>query len=153
MAIKVQESASGNAAQTGAMKTPPAKLKPTFPALKEKDTGGAYGQNHWTGGSSTPMDQVPLSPAAANLKASVDDDGILDRIIGRDKPSKGAIADIDLMSPQTRDVSSQSYPISSGMVRQQADYSTIGKSGLPNKQSGADDDGGTRRNAALKRTS
>lgn len=134
MAIKVKTAAAGNAPATGAMKTPPAKVVPTFPVLREKDSGGAYGQNHYTGPSSVPVSAVPQSPAGQNLTASVDDDGVLDHLIRADKPSKGPIDDLDLKSPQTRPVSQeQLIPISHGMRRQQQDYSSIGRPSLPAK--------------------
>lgn len=134
MAIKIQQAARGNAPATGMQKTPPAKVVTPFPALREKDTGGAYGQNHYTGPSSVPMTAVSQSPAAQNLAASVDDDGVLDHLIRGDKPTKNAIDDLDLKSPQTRVVSQeQLIPIAHGMKRQQQDYSSIGMSGVPAK--------------------
>lgn len=132
MAIKVKTAAAGNAPATGMGKTPPAKIVPTFPVLREKDSGGAYGQNHYTGPSSAPVSGVPQSPAGQNLTASVDDDGVLDRLIHADKPTKGDIANLDLQSPQTREVSQeQLIPLAHGMKRQQQDYSTIGKPSFP----------------------
>lgn len=153
MAIKVKTAAVGNAPATGAMKTPaPTRQAPPDAVMEVRHPSAqSYGENGPKNNQSrTNPGEVMESDLARNLRQSVDDDGVLDRIIRGDKPSKGNIADLDLQSPQTRDVSSESYPVAHGMVRQQQDYSSIGRTGLPNKQSESPkDDSAERRTARL----
>ncbi len=118
MAIQVKKAAVGDAPATGMMKTPP----PVRPAPPDDITDvrnphnlrSGLGMNGYRGASSLPPGQTRLSPLAENLKASSEDEGLLDRIAQRGT-GKNVIADVDLQSPQTRDVSKEPYPSAHGM--------------------------------------
>ena len=109
MAIIVKRAAVGDAPATGMPKSPPTKVIPAAPKLREKDTGGEYGMNHFTGASSAPLNAIPQSPMAKNLAASSDDgEDLLSTI-----QSKGTAA----LGPdwQTRQVDPKGYPVAHGM--------------------------------------
>jgi hypothetical protein len=79
----------------------------------------------------------------------VDDDGLLDRIAQRGV-GKGVIADVDLQSPQTRDVSKEQYPSVHGQTRRTADAGSPG--GTVPSACGAPVTGDARYDAGVKRT-
>ena len=115
---KVKGAAPGDAPNTGAPGPTPAPVRPVAPDVishPRAPIGAGYGQS---GGSENPSSINPgtklESAMAANLRASVDDDGLLDRI-QRLGSGRGVIADVDLQSPQTRDVSKDPYPLAHGM--------------------------------------
>jgi hypothetical protein len=134
MAINVKKAVAGNAPATGTPKQPRGRTFVAGPDIISKERGNiggaAYGENHWTGGSSSTMDKVPQSPMAAALKVS--DDGVLAALVagGSAKNKTG-----DLKSSQLRTVDASPFPAVHGAVRQQADYSSIGKPTLPASQS------------------
>jgi hypothetical protein len=116
--VKGFGNADGNAPNTGAPGPTPAPVRPAAPDVISRPRapiGAGYGMS---GGAENPSSIAPgtklESAMAANLRASVDDDGLLDRI-QRQGSGRGVIADVDLQSPQTRDVSKQPYPIAHGM--------------------------------------
>ena len=69
MAIDIFKTAKGNSKNTGMPKTPKGRTFTAGPDIVSKERGdlggAAYGENHWTGGSSATMDKVPQSPMAA----------------------------------------------------------------------------------------
>ena len=128
MAIIVKKAAVGDAPATGMMKTPPPVRPPAPDEVSEirhpsLQTHGMNGPNNPS--SVPPGVGGPLSALGKNLKASVDDDGLLDRIAQRGV-GKGVIADVDLQSPQTRDVSKEQYPSVHGQTRRQSDEGSPG---------------------------
>lgn len=72
----VKTTATGNAADTGMPRTPPAKptrirasdLEGVFQGGGQHD--GQYGQNRYAGASSYPMDAIPESPMAQDLRTT-----------------------------------------------------------------------------------
>ena len=71
------------------------------------------------------------SDLAANLRASVDDP-VGDRLRTRTlADAKADGTDVDLQSPQLRQISDEMRQPSWGNKRQQADYATIGRPSLP----------------------
>ena len=135
MAIKVKQAAAGNAPATGMEKTPAAKVIPPAPSLREKDTGGEYGENHYTGASSTPMNAIPQSPMGRNLTASVDDDGVLAELIAKGS-ARDDSGDLRGSSQLRHDYDdAKGYPPANGAVRQQDPNFWTKKSALPEKQS------------------
>jgi hypothetical protein len=110
-------SAAGDAANNG-MPVTPAPVRPVAPDVvthPRQPIGASYGMS---GGSENPSSIPPgstlQSSLATNLRASVDDDGLLDRI-QRLGSSRGVINDVDLMSPQTREVDATPLKASHGM--------------------------------------
>lgn len=121
MAIKVSTAARGDAKATGMPKTPKGRTFTTGPALQERSSGGAYGDNHYTGASSTTMDKVPVSPMAAALKVA--DDGVLSALVA--KGVKGGTGDL-AGSPQCRTVDEKGYPAAFGQRFRQASSGSPG---------------------------
>lgn len=127
---KVKGAAPGDAPSTGTPEgfVPPVKpLAPDVITHPRMPVGAGYGQS---GGSENPSVMAPgfggpQTPLGKNLEASVDDEGLLARIRERGV-GKGVIADVDLMSPQTRDVSREQYPSVFGQTRRQADEGSPG---------------------------
>ncbi len=130
MSIDIFKAARGNAKATGTPKQPRGRTFTAGPDLITKERGGngggAYGENHWTGGSSSTMDKIPQSPMAAALKVA--DDGVLSALVagGSAKNKTG-----DLKSSQLRTVDASPLAPTHGSVRQQADYASIGRPTLP----------------------
>jgi hypothetical protein len=76
--MAVQTKAKGNAPATGMQKTP----APDAVSQPRSGAGQGYGANGPVGNSpSVAPGKAVISPLGANLKSSVDDDGVLDRII------------------------------------------------------------------------
>jgi hypothetical protein len=87
-----------------------------------------YGANAWGGASSDNPGKTTTSPLADALKAKnaeADGGDLLQRIIERGT-ARGVIADVDLQSPQTRDVSRDQYPAAHGQVRRSIDAGSPG---------------------------
>jgi hypothetical protein len=126
MAITVKKAAAGNAPATGMPKTPRGRTFTAGPDIVSKERGdlggAAYGENHWTGGSSSTMDKVPVSPMGAALKVA--DDGVLNALIA--KGTKGGTGDLQ-GSPQTRQVDASPCAPVHGAVRQQNPDAVFGK--------------------------
>lgn len=82
MAIKVDEAARGNAPATGMPKTPAPTKRTTLAGpdviSQEKSSGGTYGQNHYTGASSTNPGQRVQSDMGNAIAV---DDPVLDAMI------------------------------------------------------------------------
>ncbi len=116
---KVKGAAPGDAPNTGAPGFTPAPTKPVSPDVISRPRspiGAGYGMS---GGAENPSSIAPgyggpQTQLGKNLEASVDDDGLLARI-RRMGVGKGVIADVDLQSPQTRDVSKEPFPSAHGM--------------------------------------
>ena len=131
MAINVKKAAAGNAPATGTPKQPRGRTFTAGPDIVSKERGGlggaAYGENHYTGPSSAPMNAIPQSPMGAALKVS--DDGVLAALVAGGS-AKNKTGDLQ-GSPQTRPVDASPFAPTHGAVRQQADYSSIGRPTLP----------------------
>ena len=133
MAIQVKKAAAGDAPATGMMKTPP-PVRPAPPddisdVRNPHNVRSGLGMNGYSGASSLPPGQTRLSPLAENLRASSEgDEGLLDRIAQRGT-GKNVIADVDLQSPQTRDVSKEPYPSAHGMHAPKSDGTIPSKLG------------------------
>jgi hypothetical protein len=138
MAIKVSEAAKGNAPATGMEKTPPpTKTVDTQALIREQAWGGAGsrpgggnpGMNRYAGGVSLPPG-VKAQPATIDPTAPVDP--VLDRLRSRSlADAKAGGNELDLQSPQTRDIGRDFPPAHSAMKRQQADIADIGRPKLP----------------------
>jgi len=128
MAITVKKAAVGDSPATGMMKTPAPTRPPAPDEITEIRHPGV--QTHGMNGPNNPSSVPPgvggpLSALAKNMEASSDDEGLLDRIAQRGV-GKSVIADVDLQSPQTRDVSKEPYPSAHGQTRRQADSGSPG---------------------------
>lgn len=93
---------------------------------------GGYGQ----AGDSTPASVAPgtavQSQLASNLReAQADSEDVLSEVIARGVSGRGDSVPADGEDFQRRVVSAKPYPAAHGMVRQQADYESIGKPNLP----------------------
>ncbi len=150
---KVKGAAPGDAPNTGAPGFTPPPTKPVAPDVITHPRAPVMAGFGMSGGAENPSSINPgsklESPLASNLRASVDDDGLLDRI-QRMGVGKGVIADVDLQSPQTRDVSKEPYPSAHGMQRRGIDSGSPG--GVVPAQTGNSPyaDEVKRRAAALK---
>jgi len=129
MAITVKKAAKGNAPNTGMPKQPRGRTFTAGPDIvsKEKSGGGAYGENHFAGASSSTMDKVPQSPMAAALKVA--DDGVLAALVAGGS-AKNKTGDLQ-GSPQTRPVDASPFAPTHGAVRQQNPDAVFGKASLP----------------------
>lgn len=128
MAIKVSEAARGNAKATGMPKQPRGRVFVPGPNLREKDPGGQYGMNHWTGGSSAQINAVTQSPMAKAIAAPKGDPALSALVSKGSAKSKAG----DLQgSPQTRPINTSPFAPVHGAVRQQADLNSIGRPTLP----------------------
>ena len=127
MAIKVK--AAGDGPNTGMMKSLP-PVKPAAPDVVtaiRAPTRAGYGMNSFEGRSSTNPGETVTSPLSDNLKASSEDEGLLDRIARYGIANDGDR--VDLQSPQTRPYSlDQKVPTAAGgsMKRQTAQSSKPG---------------------------
>jgi hypothetical protein len=108
MAIQVKTSAKGNAPNTGAPGPTPA---PDEVSQVRSPTRAGYGMNGYAGPSSLNPSKAQMSPLAANLKASIDDDGALDRVI-RDGTAR---VDSEITS-QLRDIADKNVPDAHSMT-------------------------------------
>src|ERR1700688_2366549 len=102
------QNAEGNSPPTGMSKTP-APTRPAAPdvvsKMRQPSAQGA-GMNGPLNPSSIDPGKQLLSPLAANLKASVDDDGVLDNVI-----AKGTHMDLGW---QTRSIGDKNVPVHPG---------------------------------------
>lgn len=151
MAVKVK--APGAGPDTGT----PKSIAPTRPAPPNavlevrRPTAQSYGEGGPLNNQSrTNPGEFVESDLGRNMRASVDDDGLLDKII-KDGTAKSGV---DLEgSPQTRTVDDKPFPAAHGQSSRQANSGSPGVSAIPNKIGAVDQDYLARRNAALKRTS
>ena len=95
-------------------------------------TAQSYGENGGLNNMSrTNPGEFVQSDLAANLRASVDDP-IGDRLRTRTlTDAKADGNDVDLQSPQLRDIGRDFPPAHPAMKRQQSDFSAIGRPSLP----------------------
>jgi hypothetical protein len=112
MAKQVQQPAKGNAPGAGPVKTPAPKRPAAPDVISQARLGGdGYGQNSGRNNpSSVPAGSQKLSGLAANMKASVDDDGCLDRII-----ASGTARQDTSVTGQLRNVAAKAQPTTLGM--------------------------------------
>jgi hypothetical protein len=100
--MAVQVKAKGNAPATGMPKTP----APDAISAPRRGAGQGYGANGPTGNNpSVEPGKSITSPLAANLKASVDDDGVLDRVI-----KQGTARQDDSVTGQLRKIADSNVP-------------------------------------------
>lgn len=110
MAKQVKTNASCNAANTGAPGATPAPTKRVVPQAPDqvtfvrKPSPNGAGQNGPQAVSLNPG-QSSISPLGANMKASVDDDGVLDHII-----QHGTARNSDEVTSQLRSIASRNVP-------------------------------------------
>jgi len=152
---KVKGAAPGDMAPTGMPEgfIPPVKpIAPDVISHPRLPVGAGFGMS---GGAENPSSLPPgyggpQSVLGKNLEVA-DGENLLDRI-RRMGVGKSVIADVDLMSPQTRDVSKEQYPAAHGQRSRTADAGSPG--GMVPSACGAsvNDDSATRRAAGLKRT-
>ncbi len=113
----VKKPAPGDAPNTGAPGPTPAPVKYVNPPLAERDFTPGYGTNHAPGSSSLTPGEKATSALADNLKAKAaegDAGDLLQTIIERGT-SRGSAAQVELQSPQTREVDKSPYPATFGM--------------------------------------
>ncbi len=138
MAITVEKAAKGNAPATGMQKTPPpTKTAGEQAAIKDQAWGGGGsrpgggnpGMNRYAGSVSLPPG-VKAQPATLSATAPVDP--VMDRLLSRSlADAKTGGNEVDLKSPQTRDIGENFPPVHSAMRRQQTDIADIGRPKLP----------------------
>jgi hypothetical protein len=104
MAIKV----GSKSTTAGAVKTPPPSAPDAISAPRHPTPAG-YGQNGPQPSSVAPGRSV-LSPLAANLKATVDDDGALDTVMARGTARSQTLVD----DKQLREIAAGNVPIHPG---------------------------------------
>jgi hypothetical protein len=120
MAYKV---AKGNAPATGMQKTP----APDAVSAPRSGGGQGYGANGPVGNSpSVAPGKSVISPLGANLKSSVDDDGVLDRIV-----REGTKLD-DSITGQLRKIAPGNVPTAHGMKGADNSARVPGKIGATN---------------------
>jgi hypothetical protein len=114
--------AKGNAPNTGAPGPTPAPTRPSAPdviSAPRKGTAAGYGMNSDAGPVAIAPGATRQSPLADNLRASVDDDGVLDRV-QRDGTARPA------PDWQTRTVSDKGNPAAHGMASRQSNSGSPG---------------------------
>jgi hypothetical protein len=114
--MAVQAKAKGNGPATGMQKTPPPDVVTN---IRSPGQAG-YGQNG-PQPSSIDSGKRVLSPLAANLESSVDDDGVLKKILSRPRGALDAGSD-----DQTRVIDDKGYPAAHGQVSRQANSGSPG---------------------------
>ncbi|HUZ34022.1 MAG TPA: hypothetical protein VMV19_18225 [Xanthobacteraceae bacterium] len=115
-------------------KTPP-------PKVLAKSGGEGYGQAQYSGASSDVPGAATMSEMAANMKSSVDDDGVLDAVIakGTSKSTAGFAAEVDgETSDQLRAISDKNVPNAHGMTSQTDGADNIGRNSIIPAKIGAD---------------
>jgi hypothetical protein len=109
MAYQVKTAAKGNAPATGMSKTPPPDEVTNI--RSPINTGLGYGLNGFPGASSVAPGKRVLSPLAANLESSVDDDGVKAKILSRQRGALDETGD----DFQTRKIDDKGYALAHGM--------------------------------------
>lgn len=118
MATQVKTNASGNASNTGAPGPTPASAKKVVPQAPDQVTfvrrpsPSGYGMNGPQPSSINPGQQM-ISPLAANLKATVDDDGALDTVIARGTAKSATFLD----DSQLRQIAAKNVPVRSDVFK------------------------------------
>jgi hypothetical protein len=115
--MAVQAKAKGNGPATGMQKSPP----PDQITNVRSPTGQGYGMNGPQNPSSVEPGKRVLSPLAANLESSVDDDGVLAKVLSR---PRGALD--EGTDDQTRKIDDKGYPAAHGQVSRQANSGSPG---------------------------
>jgi hypothetical protein len=124
---KVTQPAKGNAPATGNPGPTPAPVRYANPSMAERDFTPGYGTNHAPGSSSLTPGQKMTSPLADDLKrkAADSDGGDLLQAIVEGGTARGNAARVELQSPQTRSVDSNSLPVSFGMRSRNGDTDKV----------------------------
>ncbi len=142
----VKKAAAGDAPNTGAPGfTPP-------PVERSRSFGREnYGSNAYDGRVVDDPKQRTTSPLADALESAqhAGSDGVTLADIRQRGVGKRVIADIDLASPQTRDVSKEQYPAVAGHKSRQSDEGSPGGT-VPSHCGAAVDDSAERRADRLK---
>lgn len=154
MAIIVEKAARGDAPATGMQKSkaPTRPAPPDAVSHVRAPTAQSYGENGpLHNASRTNPGEFVQSDLAANLRASVDDP-VMDRLLSRSlKDAKAGGNDVDLQSPQTRDIGRDFPPVHSAMAKRGVDSGspggTIPRKTVPDKVGDFD----TRRQLGVKR--
>jgi hypothetical protein len=133
MAIIVEKAAKGNAPATGMPKTsPPTKTAGEQALARDRAWGGGTanpGANRYSGSSVLRPGQK-ADPATISATAPVDP--VMDRLLSRPlADAKAGGNELDLQSPQTRDIGRDFPPVHDAMSRQQVDINDIGRPRLP----------------------
>jgi hypothetical protein len=123
MAKQVKTTAQGNAPGAGPVKTPP----PNQILHVRGPSAAGYGMNNDPNASSVDPGKAVMSPLAANLKSSVDDDGVLDTVIARGTARSQTIAD----DKQLRAIADKNVPDHPHMRPANAGGAPMGT--IPNK--------------------
>lgn len=115
---QVKKPAAGDAPNTGAPGPTPAPVKFANPSMAERDFKPGYGTNHDPHPSAIDPGEKAASALADNLrsKAAESDAGDLLGRIAERGTARGKAADVELQSPQTRDVDDTPYPTTFGMT-------------------------------------
>jgi len=120
--------AKGDARNTGAPgPTPPPRTKYKEPLPGEKDTVTGYGAARNFGPSSADPGVSVTSPLADDLRnvaAQADSGDLLGRIIEKGT-AHGPAADVELQSPQTRNVDNTPYAPAHGMRSRSGEGGTV----------------------------
>jgi hypothetical protein len=139
------QNAKGNAPDTGMPKQPRPAAPDQISKVRAPSTQG-YGMND---GASNPSSVAPdkiaqtMSPLAANLKASADDDGVLDHVIAHGTKLDGVI------SGQLRKIADGNVPTHSAFAKRGAASGSPGGS-IPSKNGSPTSDWEARRAAVLR---
>lgn len=135
--------AKGNGPNTGAPGPTPAPTRPAAPdviSAPRHATAAGYGMNSDAGPVSLAPGQQRRSPLAENLKASVDDDGCLDRVI-----REGTARVDNSITGQLRSIADKNVPAHPHMRPANAGGAPMGT--IPNKI-GANINGPVRKSGA-----
>jgi hypothetical protein len=100
--------AKGNAPDTGSPGPTPAPTRPAAPdviSAPRRATAAGYGMNSDSGPVSLSPGMTRQSPLADNLRASVDDDGVLDRV-----QRQGTARVDDSITSQLRSIGDKNVP-------------------------------------------
>jgi hypothetical protein len=154
MAITVEKAARGNAPATGMQKSkaPTRPAPPDAVSHVRAPTAQSYGENG-------PLNnQSRLNPGErmeSDLgKSMAVDDPVMDRLLSRTlKDAKASGNDIDLQSPQTRDIGRDFPPVHSAMAKRGPDVGSPGTTSIPSTTvPGKTGDFDVRRQLGIKRT-
>jgi len=125
----VKVPAKGDAPNTGAPGKTPAPTSADLARMKDVAYGRtSYGGNAYAGRVVADPGKSVTSPLADQLKAKAaeSDGGDLLRTIIERGTARGPAADVELQSPQTRDVSKEPYPSAHGMQQRGIDSGSPG---------------------------